>query len=271
MNGRPGDTLGLADRGFQYGDGIFTTAAVEDGRVLLLSQHLDRLRRDARQLGLPAPAPQFGAEAESLARGVSCGVLKLIWTGGQGGRGYGRPETVEGARVCMLHPAPTHPSAYWREGVTVARSQHVLPEDMAAAGCKHMSRLTQVLARSALPAGVQEGLLRNRAGNWVEATASNLFLRKGGRVFTPRLDRYGVRGIMRDKLCRLMAEAGIDLVMPDAITQAALDDADEVWLTNSIIGLWPVRSIDGKDYANHEFAHAWQRKLQERGDVIHWI
>ena len=101
IDGVASDDLPADDRGLQFGDGLFETVAVVDHQPRLLERHLARLRRDARALRLPDPdILVLGDEAARLAaRGAACGVLKIVWTAGSGGRGYARPDTPQPRRM----------------------------------------------------------------------------------------------------------------------------------------------------------------------------
>nr|MDJ0929200.1 aminotransferase class IV [Gammaproteobacteria bacterium] len=117
------------------------------------------------------------------------------------------------------------------------------------AGLKTLNRLEQVMARAEWQnAGIVEGLMATPAGEFVCGTMSNLFLVLNGALLTPRLTNCGVRGIMRRVV--LERAAAIDITVTEAtITQATLESADEMFLTNSLIGIWPVREYAGRVYS----------------------
>jgi 4-amino-4-deoxychorismate lyase len=76
---------------------------------------------------------------------------------------------------------------------------------------------------------------------------SNLFLVKSGQLITPLLDQCGVKGIMR----QVVIETARDLAIKAEEQQVRVDDlkaADGLFLTNSLIGIWPVRVFDGVEY-----------------------
>lgn len=92
LNGEPGHYVDVADRGFQYGDGLFETIEVLNGRPLFLDRHLKRLAHGCRRLLIPMPPSELlAAEARQLALESDRGVLKIIVTRGSGGRGYRQP------------------------------------------------------------------------------------------------------------------------------------------------------------------------------------
>ena len=134
------------------------------------------------------------------------------------------------------------------------------------AGIKHLNRLEQVLARSEeFPGRRAEGLMLDDRERVVEGISSNVFMRRGSRLLTPDLSACGVAGIMRE----LVLEAAVELegIEPEvcAISMDDLAWANECFLTNSLIGIWPINDLDGKALAVGPVAHALQNLLEERG------
>lgn len=247
VDGAASAQLPADDRGLQFGDGLFETVAVVDGCPRLLEAHLQRLTRDAVSLGLPQPDPDLiGGEAASLAAWAGdCGVLKILWTGGSGGRGYARPQKPDPRRILSLHPAPTHPSGHWEQGVRAAITTVRLARQPHLAGMKHLNRLEQVLARAQWDGqDVAEGLMRDEAGHLVEGTMSNLFIVRDGAVITPDLSECGIAGVMRRTLMDHLSRQGRP-VAERSLDQAVLSAADEVFVCNSVNGVWPVSEVAG--------------------------
>ncbi len=249
IDGRPAAVVPLTDRGLQYGDGLFETIAVLDGEPLLWERHMQRLAAGCARLLLPAPDPAILLEeARSLSADTASGVLKLIYTAGSSQRGYARPQLLQPRRILVLSPPPDHPWRYWREGVDIGYcSLRLQPQGMFA-GLKHLARLEQVLARREVDGrGLVEGLLLDRDGCVVEAVACNVFAVCDGMLLTPPLDDAGVRGVMRDYVLELAQELGIP-VAQRPLMPGQLAAAEEIFLTNSLIGLWPVRTLEGRHY-----------------------
>ena len=105
-----------------------------------------------------------------------------------------------------------------------------------------------MLARQELPAGCAEGVLCNAAGEVVEGIASNLFAVLDDTLITPPIGECGVDGLMRRWVLEAAGEAGIDtLIAP--LRPADLERAREIFMTNALIGLWPVRRIGATELA----------------------
>jgi len=247
VDGRPAETLAVADRALQYGDGLFETFAVRDGEPRLWRQHMARLDAGCRRLGLPAPdSDLLLAEARELCAGHARAVLKLIYSSGRGGRGYVRPSAPHPSRIAQVFPAPEYPAARWRDGVAVRVCELRLARQPLLAGIKHLNRLEQVLARREWSdPDIAEGLLLDERDRVVEGTVSNVFVVRDGRLRTPLLDGCGVRGVMRERILELAGELGLPAEEGD-ISLAELDAAEEVFLSNSLIGIWPVARIGAR-------------------------
>jgi 4-amino-4-deoxychorismate lyase len=250
VNGVETRCIDLADRGFQYGDGVFTTLVVSSGIPLFLSDHIDRLQRDCARLNLPFPGHTILAdEARLLAVAYPESVLKILLTRGIGGRGYRCPDHPNPTRVLSGHPRPIYPENLSSAGIRARLCRMRLGINPLLAGIKHMNRLEQVLARSEWNEDdILEGLMLDHEGYVVEGVMSNLFLIKSGRVHTPLLDRCGVAGIMRSMVIRSALSEGL-AVEEARIDVAELYEADELFLTNSVIRLWPVRQLDSVDFS----------------------
>lgn len=241
--------FGPLDRGLHYGDGLFETIKVEDGSPEFWDRHLARLAEGCERLGIAAPeGDTLGREAGRLCAGDRRSVLKIIVTRGAGGRGYRPPERPVPTRILSRHPWPDHAPAAWREGVVVRVCTTRLATQPLLAGIKHLNRLEQVMARREWDDPViGEGLMLDTDGFVVDGTMSNLFIVAGGRLATPDLSLSGVAGVMR----AVVLEAAAKLKVPAEVTRLTLDRvraADEAFLTNSLIRIWPVRELDGKRY-----------------------
>lgn len=249
VNGSPSTTFDVADRGLHYGDGLFETIEIDRRQAVFLAQHLQRLQTGCQRLRLPVPDLHLlAAEIASLCQAApeqGQAVIKIIITRGVGGRGYRQPEPIQSSRILSLHPFPDYPDNFQEQGIAARFCQTRLGVSPALAGIKHLNRLEQVLARAEWSdTATQEGLLLNVDGHVIEGTMSNLFYVKDGVVYTALLTRSGVAGVVRGLVMELCRQQPLKLVEHD-YTPAALLAADEVFLSNAIIGLWPVRQIDG--------------------------
>lgn len=247
IDGRPGDAVALDNRALAYGDGVFRTLLVIDGVALNVDDHLAALAHDAERLDLEMPPPELlRADTRVLAEGQARAVLKWLLVRRSEGRGY-RPATRAATRIVLHSPAPCYEGDPWRCGVVADWSTLTLATQPRLAGVKHLNRLEQVLASRELGAGVDERLMCDHDGRVIGGTRSNLFWVTDGALRTPRLYRCGIAGTMRARIMRLARESGIDVCEIDAPRQALLD-AQEAFVSNALIGVWPLRRIGTRDY-----------------------
>jgi 4-amino-4-deoxychorismate lyase len=241
VNGRAATRIDARDRGFNYGDGVFETMRVRGRGVRFLDYHLARLDEGCRRLGIARPLPRvLRRELDAAAARRVNGVLKLVVTRGVGERGY-RPTGQERCtRVLSLHPLVRSPT----DGPRAARLCDLrLGVNRQLAGLKTLNRLECVLARAEWrDPGIWEGLLRDTDGYLVCGTMSNLFLRSGSALMTPKLDRCGVAGVMRRWV--LETAGALELrVRETRLTWRDVVKADEVFMTNAVAGVVPLGLI----------------------------
>lgn len=255
INGQSADSISVLDRGLQYGDGLFETMAVIDGACPFWNAHMQRLQQSCERLQLPVPESSLlQAEADVLVRHEKRAVLKLILSRGEGGRGYRYPDPIQPSRIFMRHPWPDYPQQNRREGVQVRFCGTTLARQPALAGLKHLNRLEQVLARNEWQeAQIAEGLMLDENGNVIEGTMSNLFMVQNDILYTPDLSACGVAGIMRETILELARNADMTVRVTN-ITKDHLCEADEIFLSNSLIGIWPVNRIDEQTFAVGEIS-----------------
>ena len=243
VNGEPAARLDVADRGLQFGDGIFRTLLVRAGRPLNWDRHFRRLARDCAALSLPVPDESvLRAEMARVAPGEA--IVKITVTRGVSGRGYSMPAETVPTRVVAAFPPPAYPPEFARDGIRVRLCALKLAEQPLLAGAKTLNRLENVLARAEWSdPGIREGLLGDAHGRLVEATMSNVFLVRNGGIATPDLSRCGVAGAQRQRVIDLASATGLACDVRD-IAMAEVHAAEEVFLTNSLIGIWPVAHLD---------------------------
>lgn len=261
INGIPTEAVSARDRGLAYGDGHFTTMLVKQGQVIWWPAHLARLQHACVRLGFAElPWDTLAAEVAQLAAGQTQAVAKIVLTRGSGGRGYDGAGCNTPTRIVSLAPYPAHYLGWQQNGIAALICQQHLGDAPMLAGLKTLGRLEQVLLKSELAArGGVEGIVLNSRGFLVEGVSANLFWRRGKTVFTPDLSRAGIDGIMRKRVIMMLKQMGIELRVVEAPLES-LWQAEEVWLTNTLMGIVPVTSIGDVHYPSPVLI----RRLQER-------
>ena len=276
VNGRASETFAIADRGLHYGDGVFETAAIQGGIVEFWVRHDARLKQGCNRLGIPLPEPVLlKSEIDTLCFGQTRGVLKVIITRGSGGRGYRPPSGAEcqPTRIVQIHPWPDYPASWSDEGVRIRTCQTRLSQQPLLAGIKHLNRLEQVLARREWQdPDIAESIMLDTAERVICGTTSNVFFVRDGLLHTPELSRCGIAGIVRSVVLEIAAALGISTQVGE-YSLADLAEADEIFFTNSLIGVWPVRQWDEQQFSPGNVARriaeslaAWKNRHQGSSD-----
>lgn len=244
VNGAPPKASVLLSRALHYGDGVFRTLLRFEGRWLDFDRHYVKLVQDCRVLGLDPPhVGQLEAELESLGGGRSQPVVgKIILARSGVGRGYA-PTSRQCERILLRYPAPRYAASCWSEGVAAISSPVTLGAQPLLAGVKHLNRLESMLAARGWPPGVLEALMCDAGGALVCGTRSNVFWVSDNRLFTPKLTGCGVAGMMRAKVLDASRALGLPAEQVTA-PPTVLAGASEVFITNSLIGVWPIKRLD---------------------------
>ena len=242
--------IDIADRGFQFGDGIFETMAFSEDNLEFWSEHMSRLKKGCKVLSMPCPdLKKIFFKAKKMCKSFNAqGALKLIVSRGIGERGYKIPEKIKPSWAISLYPWPKFPEANFIQGVNVRKCITTISRQPLLSRIKHLNRLEQVLARSEWKArNITEGLMCDDKDHVIEGTMSNIFLVKNNNLYTPNLDFCGIDGIMRNIVIKIAKSKNIKISI-QKIKYNELFKADGLFLVNSLIGIWPIRRLDNKIY-----------------------
>jgi len=273
VNGRfiaPGEAcLDPGERGFLFGDGLFETVRLYGGQAPVWPRHAVRLAEGCRTLGIPYPGEEIaggleavldalgtkGSGSEPDAGGAGgAGSLRLTVTRGAhppGVRGLAPRQELRPTVLITANPGEPYPPTAYRSGqraVTVSFPRNQLSTLIRL---KSLNCLENVLARrEAVAAGADEGLFFNLRGDLAEGTASNVFLLfDGGRLITPPLESGLLPGIAREIVLAAGAALGLT-VCEEATGRHGFQSAREAWLTNALLEVMPLVSLDGAPVGN---------------------
>lgn len=247
INGSKNQLISTLDRGLMYGDGLFETIAVKDGNTQYWEEHLERLQRGCEVLGLDQlDAAQLKQEVFLAIGDESRCIIKIIITRGVGSRGY-KPTKKELTRIVQKYPWPESAFNYNQEGVDITLCKFRLARQSRLSCIKHLNRLEQVMARSEWEDEFQEGLVCDTHDLVIEATSSNVFIELKDALITPDLTQCGVDGVMRNKIIEYCIANGIKISIRE-VDLELLFQADAIMLCNCIIGVWHVKSFDGRKF-----------------------
>ncbi len=224
--------------GFSYGLGVFETVRVLRGRPVFFVDHFARLQRSARELGLA-----FATTAGELGgRCVRCLAANQLEDGGlkiavfQDAAGIGELISARAAAYLPVH---------YEKGFalkTFSTSRH----DDGLSRLKTLNYLENLRARrAAQAAGGDEALFVGADRRVLEGAASNVFVVKGGKIFTPPADGRILPGIARGQVLGILE---VGRAHESAIEASALFEAEEIFVTSALLGVMPVAAVDEKRY-----------------------
>lgn len=242
--GREG-SVDAADRGLAYGDGIFETILLIDGSAPRLELHLDRMRLGCQRLRLPSPDPvELRRRIAEVCAGIHRGSLKIIVTRGTGPRGYEPPADAAPTVVLLADDDLPRPPAR----ISAVFLELRLGENEKLAGIKHLNRLEQVLARLELrDLDADEGVMLSASGTVIGGTSRNLFAVFGNEIRTPAVTKAGIAGVMRRIVLEHCAATGTPVFEGDILPEELLG-ADEIFMTNALVGVQSVSRLDTRAF-----------------------
>lgn len=237
----------ILDHGFLFGDSVYDVVRTANGRPFMLTEHMDRLRRSAAMIYFDPPwsDDEVAARLAQLheALGGEC-YFRIIATRGPGPISLS-PEGCDTPALYIIgRGLIRYPARMYQDGCSVAvvprlRTDARALDPRAKTGNYLNNMLGLIEARKT---GADDALFLNAEGLLTEAPTSNVWLVEGGRVVTPRLSAGLLPGITRDWLFEALAD-----VEEADIDRARLDFADEVFLSGTVKGIMPVRTIDGRE------------------------
>jgi len=276
INGVATDYLSVHDRAIHYGDGLFETILCHNRQLHFWSQHYLRLKQSADKIKLACPDEDLLLDdirkLLDHAEGKSAFAVKIIITRGTGRRGYQFEKTATVTRVVTLSPIENDYSSILSQtllsgNLTICEQQASINEGLA--GLKHLNRLENVLARnesSITDSGnVIDGLMLNANDYVIEGTMSNVFSVKEKVLYTPKLNQSGVQGVMRDAVINVAKNKNIEVSIADMKIED-IKDMDEVFITNSLIGIKAIDHLADTDYTKRNVTEIIFNALIENKD-----
>jgi branched-chain amino acid aminotransferase len=243
--------ISVFDHGLLYGDGIFEGIRSYGGKVFRLRQHIERLYESAKAIWLEIPMSQ-DAMCDAVDEAVRVnkiddGYIRLVVTRGAGTLGLdpnrcSNPQVIIIADAISLYPKDLYEKGLEIVTVSVQRTHPAALNPRV----KSLNYLNNILAKiEGLQAGCIEALMLNHKGEVAECTGDNIFLVRGGVLFTPPLDAGILAGVTRDAVIELARGAGID-VREIALTKHDVYIADECFLTGTAAEVIPVVKVDSR-------------------------
>ena len=242
--------VSVLDRGFLYGDGIYETVLIRNGRPFLLGRHLARLRSSAGIVRVEVLWDDGKIEMEIdrvlEANGLSDAALRINMSRGVGDWRLSIDGASNPTFLLSLFPIPDYPSDTYTRGWEVVISREFVTMDpVIPALAKTTNRLSLILAKSeAEKRGGREAILLNMQGHLTGGPSSNVFFVKDRVVFTPSLESGILEGVTRGVVMEILGREGV-AVEESVYRPDDLKNADEAFLTFTTAGVVPIYSVDG--------------------------
>lgn len=240
--------LPITDGSFLFGDTLFETLKAQGKKILLQTEHLDRLELSAKLLDFPCPRKRIETSLRQLAAALPAPVSRIRLTLSRGRfSGLALPEKDAGWYLLTAVPLADIDDQQREIGAAcvVAPNRRVNPLD-------HLPQMKRGNYADCLYAadyahrkGMREALFMDENGYLLEGSTSNLFAIIDDKLVTPPLGRTILAGIMRRQVIDAATELGI-LVTERNLPLAELNTATEALLCNSLIDILPVAAIDGQ-------------------------
>lgn len=239
----------LNDRGYLLGDGVFETLRTSNGRVFRLQEHAQRMARGLRAINLEASlVSEFSSAVKALVAagrkpfGGELYVRVMVTTGPmEDVLGTGRGVTVTG----LCKKFKPYPLQYYSNGIQLVVSKQRKDTRSPLSAVKTLSFLPYIAARrEAHSLTAHDAILLNEHDRVAEASTSNVFALKDGRVYAPGEAEGAIPGVTRHAVLELVEDAGLDV--EERLPLDLLRSAEEVWLTNTTGGIVPVTRFGDK-------------------------
>ncbi len=240
------------DYGFLFGYGLYETMRGYAGRLFRLDSHLSRLDRSAREIGMALDIRALRQGTLDVVRANNFPDTRVRITTSIG-EGTITPNLASCGKPTVLVLAgeyhPFSPERY-AQGFSAIVSSLRKNSRSPVTFMKSTSSMENMMARQeSRTAGADESLFLNERGYVTEASGSNVFLVRGSTIVTPRLKSGILPGVTRAAIFELAGQSGLEIVESD-IRLGHLLAADEAFLTNSLIEIMPLTSVDGKSVGN---------------------
>lgn len=273
--------ISVFDRGFLYGDGVFETVWIHDGRPVWLDRHLTRLADSCKQIGLPLPNKPWPAIFQKVIdkNRVDHAAIRLTLSRGtmfpsplsafSEKEGEGQGEKGETPTVVLFPRLLPHVTpSQRRKGVrlTLTTIRRLSPRSHPTQA-KTLNYLNNLLAkREAVERGAFEGLMITTGGYVAECSMNNVFFIKGQTLYTPSLACGVLPGITRGIVLDAAPALGLQ-TREGRYRPEFLYEADECFLTGSGTGILPVATIDERAFPK-QTARSWVAVLRNRYDQL---
>lgn len=265
--------ISVYDHGYLYGDGVFEGIRAYNGRIFRLDRHLDRLYDSARYLMLEILLSQQEMGAAIVETVRRCGLrdayIRPVISRGVGDLGLDPRKCKVPTVVIIVDTIQLYPKEAYERGLrAVTAAVRKVRPDAVSVQAKTLNYLNSILARlEANRAGVEEALMLQGDGYVCECSADNIFLVRGGEVWTPPAHLGILQGVTREAVMELARRQGLPM-LERVFTLYDVYTADECFLTGTGAEVGPVVEVDSRRIAAGTPGPITQRLIAAFRDLV---
>jgi aminodeoxychorismate lyase len=242
------------NRAFKYGDALFETIRIIDGEPQFLEDHFIRLKKGMKILKMSSGNMSFNELKTQLVKLIEKNHIhkggRIRLTVFRTGDGFYAPENEGKSYVIEAVPLENNSYTLNDKGLTIDVYSELKRHRNILSPIKTTNNIPHVLAGIYKNEnGLDDCLVLNDQGRIVEALSSNVFLYKNNNLYTPSLEEGCMDGVMRKQVLKIAKEMNIN-VFEGMLNGSMLLQADEMFLTNAIVGVQWVASYGQKRYFN---------------------
>ena len=279
VNGKFKKEICVLDRGLAYGDGVFETMIWHkfDSKpgygVEFWDMHLKRMMNSCDNLRINKPSNQIinlyrsKVILKAIKSGMNRGILKILITRGSGGRGYKFDNTLKPNIIFLIFPIVDNSGIKATKGVNLKICQKKLSKNFFLAGMKHLNRIDSVMLRNEWSGNnFFEGIITDENDNVIEGSMSNIFMIYNKNLVTPKIDSYGINGIIRQVILKKFNNY-FKNVKETKFKLDFLMKADGIFICNSLIKILPVKKVGDKKFVIPEIIMHLKEILEDKDNL----
>ncbi|MBX7146197.1 MAG: aminotransferase class IV [Alphaproteobacteria bacterium] len=242
----------INNRGLLLADGIFETLRVYNQKPFLLVNHLERLEKSAKILSIPFPKINFDTTINKLIdlNNFKDAIIRITLTRGASQRGLSIQQCQEPVLIITCHPYQEIKMASYKCTISSIKRNPTSP----IANMKTLSYMDNVIALiQAQEKGFDDALFLNIYDQPVCSTKGNIFIVHNHSIYTPSSSDGILNGITRNTIIELIQDQKWPLY-EQSLSYQQLIEADEIFMTNSVIEIQPITQLDTKLLNNNFYS-----------------
>ena len=264
INGSNTSGLDPFDRGLAYGDGVFRTFKVINGKPLHWDYHFQTLSYDCEKLGIKLPNEALLLDDIKIlfTRMSGTFIAKWIITRGSSDRGYSIPKDIKPNRILLKNKFTPLPESLYLKGVNLEFSSKKTSSLLQLGATKHLNRLENVLAKQAVASSSFDAIMFDENDHVNECTSHNILALFDKQIHMPKHNHAGVSGVSRQIVVDHAQSLGYAITESN-LSRNQLLKANEIVIINSVNGALPVKQIKNKKWNSLNLAYELNQLLKK--------